>query len=42
LFSVDQLILSLNDITLRAEEEKVRHQLKLNREDAMWMVKAIR
>jgi predicted transcriptional regulator len=36
-----QGILSLNDIVLRAEEEKGRHHPELNYEDAMGTVKAI-
>jgi len=36
-----QGILSLNDIVLRAEEEKGRHYPELNYEDAMGTVKAI-
>lgn len=36
-----QGILSLNDIVLRAEEEKGRHHPELNYEDAMSTVKAI-
>ncbi|MBS1791751.1 MAG: CBS domain-containing protein [Acidobacteria bacterium] len=36
-----QGILSLNDVVLRAEEEKSRHQPELSYEDAMSTVKAI-
>jgi hypothetical protein len=36
-----QGILSLNDIILRAEEEKGRHHPELNYEDAMSTIKAV-